>query len=177
MALSMNRDNSSVPIVAETDVATRFGIDTRDEINLNIDESSPTTFIPQSDTGVKDIAVSFDTKEIDVSFEESSEIIMVPEGGGGSSGGNLPLGGKKGQYLAKRSNADYDAYWASFVHYVHEQVVSSSIWTITHNLKYYPSVTVVDTANSVVHGDVHYIDENTLTISFNGAFSGKAYLN
>ncbi len=57
------------------------------------------------------------------------------------------------------------------------QSVSASTWTITHNLNRYPSVDVVDSGGDVCIGDVKYIDANTLTVSFSGAFSGKAYLS
>lgn len=50
-------------------------------------------------------------------------------------------------------------------------------WSITHNLSKKPSVTVVDSADTVVVGDVEYNDLNSLTITFTAAFSGKAYLN
>ena len=36
---------------------------------------------------------------------------------------------------------------------------------------------VVDSANTTVEGGIEYIDENNLTLTFTGAFSGKAYLN
>ena len=62
-------------------------------------------------------------------------------------------------------------------HYTHEQDVVSDIWTIQHNLNKMPSVVVVDSGGSTVEGDISYIDFNTLTISFNGAFTGKAYCN
>lgn len=62
-------------------------------------------------------------------------------------------------------------------HYTHTQSVVSDIWTIQHNLNKMPSVVVVDSGGSTVEGDISYIDFNTLTISFNGAFTGKAYCN
>lgn len=61
--------------------------------------------------------------------------------------------------------------------YTHNQIVPLSMWTITHNLKKYPCVTVVDSSGSVVVGDVKYLSENELQVSFSGAFAGKAYLN
>lgn len=61
--------------------------------------------------------------------------------------------------------------------YVHNQISSSATWTITHNLGYYPSVTVVDSANHVVVGDVTYVSDNVVTVSFNATFGGKAYLS
>ncbi len=59
----------------------------------------------------------------------------------------------------------------------HDQGTPSTVWTITHNMNRKPSVTVVDTAELVVVGEVEYINENTITITFNSSFSGKAYLN
>lgn len=61
--------------------------------------------------------------------------------------------------------------------YVHTQNVVSDIWTITHNLNKHPSVTVVDSAESVVEGDIQYVDNNSVVLTFSGAFSGKAYFN
>lgn len=61
--------------------------------------------------------------------------------------------------------------------YVHYQTAVSSTWTITHNLGKYPSVTVVDSGGNVIIGDVKYVSENEVKISFTSAFSGTAYLN
>jgi hypothetical protein len=61
--------------------------------------------------------------------------------------------------------------------YTHEQTSASEVWDITHNLRKYPSVTVVDSAESVVFGDVEYLTVNTARVTFTGAFSGRAYLN
>lgn len=62
-------------------------------------------------------------------------------------------------------------------HYTHTQGVASSTWTVNHNLDKYPSVTVVLSTGQKGYGDVTYIDENTLTITFTGDESGKAYMN
>lgn len=61
--------------------------------------------------------------------------------------------------------------------YIHEQATSSDTWIITHNLNKYPSVTVTDSAMSVVYGEIEYTTSNLLIIRFNGAFTGKALLN
>ena len=63
------------------------------------------------------------------------------------------------------------------VTYLHDQGVPSSIWTVVHNLDKRPSVTVVDSAGSDVTGNVSYIDDNELTITFNASFTGQAYIN
>ena len=63
-------------------------------------------------------------------------------------------------------------------HYVHSQDMPASVWYInSHGLDKFPSVTVVDTAESVVVGEVEYIDLDSIIITFNAAFSGSAYLN
>lgn len=61
--------------------------------------------------------------------------------------------------------------------YIHQQTVANATWVITHNLDKYPSVTVVDSAGSVVIGDVQYVSRNQIILTFRGAFSGTAYLN
>lgn len=61
--------------------------------------------------------------------------------------------------------------------YPHEQVLAEAIWTITHTLAKYPSVTVIDSAGSLVVGAVSYPDANTVVIEFAGAMAGKAILN
>lgn len=57
------------------------------------------------------------------------------------------------------------------------QGVPSSEWVIVHNLDKYPSVTVVDSAENTVIGEVQYINSNKLIVTFTAPFSGKAYLN
>ena len=61
--------------------------------------------------------------------------------------------------------------------YIHEQGIAADQWHITHNLKKYPSVTLVDTAGTQFIGKVQYIDENSCIVYMNGATKGKAYLN
>ena len=66
--------------------------------------------------------------------------------------------------------------------FTHNQNSTSDTWVITHNLNRFPSVTVVDSANTIVQGTVVYNSNKQLTITFfeGGdalAFQGKAYLN
>ena len=62
-------------------------------------------------------------------------------------------------------------------HYTHNQSVAGSTWSISHNLNKFPSVTAVLSTGQQGYGDVTFIDENNLTITFAGAESGKAYMN
>jgi hypothetical protein len=62
-------------------------------------------------------------------------------------------------------------------HYTHTQNVSSATWVVTHNLGKFPAVSIVDTGNNEVVGDVVYVNQNSLTLNFSAPFSGKAYCN
>lgn len=61
--------------------------------------------------------------------------------------------------------------------YIHTQTVASATWTVVHNLNKFPSVSIVDSANAEVIGEVEHIDSNNLLVKFSAAFSGKAYIN
>ena len=65
----------------------------------------------------------------------------------------------------------------SDLNFIYTQNTPSATWNITHDLGKFPSVSVVDSADTQVYGDVVYINDNSLTVTFIGAFSGKAYLN
>jgi hypothetical protein len=61
--------------------------------------------------------------------------------------------------------------------FVYTQSVPSPLWTITHNLEKFPSVSVVNINNVTMYGNVIYLNENELQIEFSAGFSGKAYMN
>ena len=61
--------------------------------------------------------------------------------------------------------------------YIFTQANPNTVWTVNHNLDKFPSVSVVDTSNTMVEGLTEYTDSNTLTITFTAGFAGKAYLN
>lgn len=61
--------------------------------------------------------------------------------------------------------------------YVYTQGSPSATWVVNHNLNKYCSVTVVDSADNIVVGEVLYNSLNQVTLTFAGAFSGKAFFN
>lgn len=81
--------------------------------------------------------------------------------------------------LDKYTRAEVDALITSAtdIHYEHTQVASSASWVIAHSLGKKPSVTVQDGSGNNVIGEVVYTDADNLTINFNSAFTGVAYLN
>ena len=61
--------------------------------------------------------------------------------------------------------------------FVFSQAVPSLQWTVQHNLEKFPSITVIDSGNTVVIGKYTYIDNNNVILNFSALFAGKAYLN
>jgi hypothetical protein len=81
------------------------------------------------------------------------------------------------QFVSADDKANWDAKVSDKTFVYDQTEVASDTWVIVHNLHKYPSVTVVDSANSVVEGDVTYNSEDQLTITFKSGFKGKATLN
>lgn len=59
--------------------------------------------------------------------------------------------------------------------YTHVQNSAATTWNVVHGLGRHPAIMIVDSAGSVVEGDVDYVDSNNVTLTFSSAFSGKAY--
>jgi hypothetical protein len=55
--------------------------------------------------------------------------------------------------------------------------VASSVWILEHNLNKYPAVSIVNSANVTVYGDIVYDTLNKVTVTFNAAHTGKAFFN
>lgn len=93
-------------------------------------------------------------------------------GATGTTGATGPQGiqGEVGPQGIQGSGASHSTY-------THTQSSPSSTWSITHNLACFPSVVVVDSAGTVVVGDIAYNSNNSITITFVGSFGGKAYIN
>lgn len=64
------------------------------------------------------------------------------------------------------------------VKYVHTQTVVSDVWTINHNLGFFPNITILDNDNPprIIEADIRYLDTSSVTINMNTAMSGTAYL-
>jgi hypothetical protein len=65
------------------------------------------------------------------------------------------------------------------VKYVHTQSTVSNDWTITHNLGYFPNVTILDNENPprIVEADIRYLNTSSVRIIMNTSMSGTAYLS
>ena len=61
--------------------------------------------------------------------------------------------------------------------YTHDQMTPGTVWSITHNLGFFPNVMTFDSAGTQIIGDVVHIDKNSMTITFSHSNAGKAYLS
>ena len=61
--------------------------------------------------------------------------------------------------------------------FIFTQNLPSTTWNITHNLGKFPSITVIDTGNTVVVGEYNYTSNTNVILTFSAGFAGKAYLN
>jgi len=89
-------------------------------------------------------------------------------------------------YIGGNGNIIADKYYdivnfslasSSDKNFVFTQAVASATWNVQHNLNKFPSCTMVLSTGQQGYGDVTFIDENNLTITFASAESGKAYIN
>ena len=60
--------------------------------------------------------------------------------------------------------------------HVYTQGAPSNTWTINHTLGGYPSVMIVDSAKTVVIGEITYNSTSQIVVNFSSSFSGYAYL-
>jgi len=73
---------------------------------------------------------------------------------------------------------DINASPVNHVRYVHNQTTVSSEWNITHNLGYFPNVTILDNDSPprIVEADIRYLNTSSVRIIMNTSMSGTAYL-
>lgn len=61
--------------------------------------------------------------------------------------------------------------------YVYTQSTPASTWEIIHTLGKYPAVSILDTNDDVMIGEVHYNSPDKVTLTFSEAVAGRATLN
>lgn len=128
---------------------------------------------------------------INSNFNKINQAIASINSGGGGGGGGGEGGGGSGSIgsasdvkLENLTGGDilvYDkdsTFWKNrpMTHF-HPQNNAAEVWIIKHNLGKYPNVKILDSQKIQVFGDVQYLDENRVKVTFGGAFSGTAYLD
>ncbi len=108
-----------------------------------------------------------------------------PSGATGARGETGPAGpsGAEGPsayeaWVAAGNAGTIEEFVASFGqnYYRHIQGTPAVLWHVSHTLNRYVAVTVVDSAGSMVEGDVTYLSPSQLTIEFSAPFAGEAFL-
>ena len=61
--------------------------------------------------------------------------------------------------------------------YTHLQSTAREVWNISHPLDKKPAITTVDEEGNLIIGNIKYISDVNIQITFSLAVSGKAYLN
>jgi len=92
-------------------------------------------------------------------------------GGSGYSGYSGPTGAVGAVGLSGYSG--YSGYASG---YIFTQGTPSATWSIAHALGKFPGVSMVNTINELIEGDVTYTDSNNIIVQFSTAIDGKAYL-
>jgi len=145
-----------------------------DSVNVNTVSEISNLFVDTSG-GVTSINVADDPGTLDVNISISDVVIPVTS-----------VNGKTGAVVI-----DYPDISSTPVNHVRYNHIQASIptiqtsgqwagyyiWTINHNLNFYPNVTVFDNANNMIEAYVDYDNANTATIVMNSAISGTAYLS
>ena len=148
-------------------------------INLNVNVNQ--------DPARNTVEVNTETTEVSI----TTEGIPGPRGYGWLSGEGAPDSsiGKNGDFYVDTLENSFwgpksPAGWPASPFYVpgtprrhvHTQALPASTWTINHTLDGYPSVMVVDSAATVVIGEVSYVSTSQVVVEFTAPFSGYAYL-
>jgi hypothetical protein len=58
--------------------------------------------------------------------------------------------------------------------YVHTQATASAVWTVNHNLGYYPSVAVVSPGGLEIIAETEHVSVNQLRVKLATALTGQA---
>lgn len=100
-----------------------------------------------------------------------------PPGPTGPAGATGPAGPTGATGPAGPTGPEGPVGPAPTIAYTHTQNAVSSTWSITHNLGFRPNVTTINSAFLNIEGNVEHTDANSLTITFDIATSGVAYLS
>lgn len=124
----------------------------------------------------EEMTVAIDTsQDIDtIIVDQQAEALQVELSIVDNVTGVLSVNGKTGNVVIDYPDINTDP--VNHVKYVHTQSSASNEWSITHNLGFFPNVSVLDNENRIIEADVQYLNINSVKIVMNVALSGVAYL-
>lgn len=117
-------------------------------------------------------------------FADQAGTVPLPNPGLTSGSGFITFFVENGDYWLRISDetfyviVDLDPnlthVWPSTFRW--EQTPAAAVWVIPHGLNSFPNVSVLDTNNDEIFGEVNYVDDDNLTITFGAAMGGTAFL-
>jgi hypothetical protein len=90
--------------------------------------------------------------------------------------GTVTVGQASANVTGVAPNQVLNLVYPAATRHEHTQGNATTTWTINHLLGGYPSVMIVDSAKTVVIGEVNYVSTSQVVVNFTSAFSGYAYL-
>lgn len=123
------------------------------------------------------LALASNAEIVRVESVAGDALALSGRGQEGSSARSILAGDQFAATITVKTLTDIENAASSGTTYIFTQGIPSTKWIIAHNLKRYPVPFIQDSANSVVEGDVEYVNSNELVLTFSSAFSGIAYLN
>ena len=157
-----NPDTISINVVPGVDEITISPVSAIDAVDVNtVSEETNVTI---------DTAQNVDTLIIEPTVESLQVELSVVD----NVTGVLSVNGKTGNVVI--DYPDINTSPVNHVKYVHTQNSPSNQWEISHNLGFFPNVTVLDNANRIIEADTQYLNTNSVRIVMNVALSGVAYL-
>lgn len=61
--------------------------------------------------------------------------------------------------------------------HTHTQTIPAKTWTVNHGRGKRVAVSITDSYGNAITGDITYVDDNTIEITFHYLYSGFAYCN
>lgn len=117
-------------------------------------------------------------------FQDQAGTIPLPNPGVTAAGGVISFFTENGDYwlyingqafyLIVDLDPNLTHVWPSTFRW--EQAAPAMVWVINHGLNSFPSVNVLDPGNEQLFGEVDYVDDDNLTITFSTPTSGVAFL-
>jgi hypothetical protein len=157
-----NPDSISIQVIDAIDTVIISPVQQVDSVDVN-------TVAEQTNITI-DNTQNVDTLVI----EEQTEALQVELAVVDNVTGVLSVNGKAGHVTIDYPDINTDP--VNHVKYVHNQTTASNQWNITHNLGFFPNVTVLDNQNRIIEADTVYLNTNSVRIVMNVALSGVAYL-
>ena len=164
----------SVEIINPVSTVTVSPVEEIDQISVNT--------VPEVDH----VSVDNTDAVTTISFDETTPDYVVDVGIMNFTAPVTSVNGKTGNVVI--DYPDIGANPVNNVRFVHTQasipLVETTgtyaglyIWTINHNLNFYPNITVFDSGNNIVETHIVYSNANAAIIIMNSAISGTAYLS